>query len=83
MRLVAELLLEKETITHDDVARLIGARRWSAGKEYDEFVSRGSSAEMSHPQHTETGTSDAKSDSDDPEESGGGPAAVGPVAVTL
>merc|ERR1711991_820373 len=36
---VAELLIEKETITHDDVAELIGARPYSAGKEYDEFVS--------------------------------------------
>lgn len=35
---VAELLLEKETITHNDVAELIGARPYSAGKEYDEFV---------------------------------------------
>ena len=29
---VAELLIEKETITHDDVASLIGARPFSAGK---------------------------------------------------
>merc|ERR1711916_289918 len=36
---VAELLLEKETITHNDVAEDIGARPFSAGKEYDEFVS--------------------------------------------
>lgn len=35
---VAELLLERETITHNDVAELIGARPYSAGKEYDEFV---------------------------------------------
>ena len=38
VRLVAELLLEKETITHNDVTRLIGNRPYSAGKEYDEFV---------------------------------------------
>lgn len=36
---VAELLIERETITHNDVADLIGARPYSAGKEYDEFVS--------------------------------------------
>lgn len=38
---VAELLLEKETITNMDVTELIGARKWSAGKEYDEYVNSG------------------------------------------
>eukprot|EP00602_Paraphysomonas_sp_CaronLab_P007122 CAMPEP_0185030138 /NCGR_PEP_ID=MMETSP1103-20130426/16918_1 /TAXON_ID=36769 /ORGANISM="Paraphysomonas bandaiensis, Strain Caron Lab Isolate" /LENGTH=812 /DNA_ID=CAMNT_0027565135 /DNA_START=122 /DNA_END=2560 /DNA_ORIENTATION=+ len=36
---VAELLLKQETISHSDVAELIGDRKFSAGKEYDEFVS--------------------------------------------
>lgn len=36
---VAELLLEQETISHTDVAKLIGDRAFSAGAEYDEFVS--------------------------------------------
>ena len=39
VRRVAELLLEQETISHSDVARLIGDRKFSAGPEYDEFVS--------------------------------------------
>jgi hypothetical protein len=36
---VAELLLQQETISHTDVAKLIGDRKFSAGAEYDEFVS--------------------------------------------
>lgn len=36
--LVAELLMEKETITNMDVTQLIGPRPFSSGKEYDEFV---------------------------------------------
>lgn len=39
--LVAELLLAKETITNTDIAELIGARPFSAGKEYDEYVNMG------------------------------------------
>ncbi len=41
VRLVAELLLEKETISNLDVTTLIGPRPFSAGKEYDDFVSIG------------------------------------------
>jgi AFG3 family protein len=35
---VAELLLKEETISHTDVAKLIGDRKFSAGKEYDEYL---------------------------------------------
>lgn len=35
---VAELLMKEETISHSDVARLIGERKYSAGKEYDEYL---------------------------------------------
>jgi len=38
VRLVAELLLEKETISHSDVAALIGKRPHSTAKEYEQFV---------------------------------------------
>jgi len=41
IRLVAEMLLSKETITNTDIAEIIGARRFSAGKEYDEYVNLG------------------------------------------
>jgi len=41
VRLVAELLLTKETISNSDVAELIGARPFSAGKEYDEYINIG------------------------------------------
>lgn len=36
---VAKLLLEKETITHDDVVDLVGPRPFSGNKAYDEYVS--------------------------------------------
>ena len=37
---VAQLLLEKETITHDDVSDLVGARPFEGDSQYKEFVSR-------------------------------------------
>ena len=37
---VAKLLLEKETITHDDVLELIGPRPYEGNAEYNEFVRR-------------------------------------------
>lgn len=38
VELVAELLLEKETITNSDVAKLIGERPHSSGKEYEAYL---------------------------------------------
>ena len=38
---VAEMLLEKETITNRDVTDLIGARPHSAGAEYEEYANGG------------------------------------------
>jgi AFG3 family protein len=38
---VAQLLMEKETITNVDVAALIGNRRFSAGAEYEEYLRTG------------------------------------------
>lgn len=38
VKLVAELLLKKETISHTDVADLIGDRPFSAGKEYESYL---------------------------------------------
>jgi len=37
---VANMLLEKETIVHDDVLELIGARPYAGNPEYDEFIRR-------------------------------------------
>ena len=37
---IANLLMEKETITHDDVVNLIGERPFTGDKQYQEFVSR-------------------------------------------
>jgi hypothetical protein len=54
VRRVAELLIEQETIDHSDIARLIGDRKFSAGKEYDEFVStkKKMENESTQPQQT-------------------------------
>jgi AFG3 family protein len=41
IELVAELLMQKETITNIDIANLIGKRPFSAGKEYDQYVNAG------------------------------------------
>ena len=55
VRKVAELLLEQETISHSDVARLIGDRKFSAGAEYDEFVSMKKKMDSSSPAGEEAG----------------------------
>lgn len=47
IRLVAELLLEKETITNMDITKLIGARPYSAGKAYEQYVENAWGAETS------------------------------------
>ena len=72
VRLVAELLLEKETISHNDVSQLIGARPWSAGKEYDEFVTGGFKEPVADPQTEQAAAEEPGED-----------APVGPVAVQL
>jgi AFG3 family protein len=36
---VAKLLIEKETITHDDMVDLIGSRPFKADKQYEEYIS--------------------------------------------
>ena len=41
VRMVAEMLLEKETITNQDVAALIGKRPYGSNKEYEEYASSG------------------------------------------
>lgn len=41
VKLVAELLMQKETITNGDIAELIGSRPHSSGKEYDEYLNIG------------------------------------------
>ena len=38
IRLVAEMLLEKETITNTDVAQLIGKRPYGSNKEYEVLI---------------------------------------------
>ena len=62
---VAELLLEKETITNMDVTELIGARQWSAGKEYDEYVNSGWKRNASNDIPTEADANGAEDEKKD------------------
>jgi AFG3 family protein len=50
VRLIAEYLMEKETITNADVTRLIGAREYSS-KEYAQYVEAGSGWADIHAQN--------------------------------
>lgn len=43
---MAELLLEKETINHDDLVSLIGARPFKGHKSYLEFISANEDAKQ-------------------------------------
>ena len=46
---VAKLLLDKETITHDDVLELVGPRPFKANPQYDEFIRRFKEAKADKP----------------------------------
>lgn len=63
VKVIAELLIKKETITNVDVANLIGKRPYSAGVEYDEYVNGWNQSAI-------TGSSDSSSsenpDKEDP-----------------
>ena len=41
VHLLAECLMEKETITNADVTRLLGPRPFAASKDYEDFLSAG------------------------------------------
>lgn len=85
VQLVAELLMEKETITNMDIAEIIGARPYSAGPEYDEYVSQGwgnnndnaaggtSSDDAVDGAAGEKSTTESNIDNDDDATSGGKP----------
>ena len=62
MRLVAEYLMEKETITNADVTRLIGPRPFSPGKDYLQYVEAGRGWEKEHQSATQAGESASTSE---------------------
>ena len=64
---VANMLLDKETITHDDILELIGPRPFAGDSVYDEFVRR--------RQEVKDGTEEEKADegSDSPHSNSGKP----------
>jgi AFG3 family protein len=52
---VAKLLLEKETITHDDVLELVGPRPFKTNPQYDEYVRRFKDAQTDKTNNSTTG----------------------------
>ncbi|GAX27560.1 AFG3 family protein [Fistulifera solaris] len=50
---VANMLLEKETITHDDIVQLIGKRPFAGDPAYEEFLAR--RKQVLHPNENEAG----------------------------
>ena len=66
---VAQMLLEKETITHDMVSDAIGARPFTGHKVYDEYVSQRKAVKM---EAAEKSDEDAKEEKKKDEDSGNG-----------
>lgn len=52
---MAELLLDRETINHDDLVALIGARPFKAHKTYSEFISANAHAKKEDEEQAEKG----------------------------
>jgi AFG3 family protein len=71
---VANLLLAKETITHDDMIDIIGPRPFTGNEAYQEFVSKryGDKKFADEKKAKEDGaSSDTEEDSNDPDDTGG------------
>jgi len=62
---VANLLLEKETITHDDMIDLIGKRPFEGDAQYQEYVSRRFKSN-DDTEETNNETNDGKEEEDSP-----------------
>ena len=69
---VANLLLEKETITHDDILDAIGPRPFEGDKNYQEYVSmRKRMREEASPAEEETKESEVESKEEESDHDGG------------
>ena len=67
---VAKSLLEKETIVHDDMIDLIGARPFKGDPAYEEFIKRKQADKEAHKDDNKKSEDDAESSEE--EEGGGG-----------
>lgn len=72
IQLVAELLLEKETINHDDLVSLIGPRPFKGHKTYLEFISANEQSKKQDAETNKEGDADADSASEGDKVEGGG-----------
>ena len=66
---VANLLLEKETITHDDMIELIGERPFDGDSQYLEYVSQRNSFNEDGGENEETNSETSNTDEEDPADS--------------
>jgi AFG3 family protein len=68
---VANLLLDKETITHDDIIDLVGRRPFSGNEAYDEFVSKRFEEKKMDEEKKAAKLAEDEKESDDTEVPGG------------
>lgn len=70
VEMVANLLLDKETITHDDIIDLVGPRPFTGNEAYQEFVSKRFALKKKELLNEEESTEDEKDDSANVDDSG-------------
>mmetsp|Transcript_1508 Transcript_1508/g.1750 ORF Transcript_1508/g.1750 Transcript_1508/m.1750 type:complete len:896 (-) Transcript_1508:2150-4837(-) len=66
VEIVAKMLLEKETIVHDDVSNVVGPRPFKGDSQYDEFVSRQHERKESNDECNEPSASSTVKESPEP-----------------
>ena len=69
---VAELLMEKETITHDDVVDMIGARPFAADAEYQKYISERSATKLREEKTARAKEEAAEEEKKEEDDSSGG-----------
>lgn len=75
---VAKLLLEKETITHDDVVDLIGDRPFQGDPQYQEYISRRDELKKAQADKSDAEASSITSDADETSEANSNPGGLTP-----
>lgn len=75
---VAKLLLEKETITHDDVVDLIGDRPFQGDPQYQEYISRRDELKKAAADKSDAEASSSTSDADETSEADSNPGGLTP-----
>ena len=63
---IAAILLEKETITHDDIVAVVGPRPFKGDKQYEEYIKRSHEVKKSEEDSAEVVTEEAPSEENGP-----------------